>query len=133
MELEWIATDPETLLLSHNEERSNVDDYLSRIEALRERGEGYTEVGWANRPYPYLALSFRGPYGVVHQWADEGQEFLLAGDGALSDNEEVVLPVLDTETAFTGEFVLNADHAWDITKAFIRSGSVEDLGEWCLL
>jgi hypothetical protein len=31
---------------------------------------------------------------------------------------------------FTGHFVMSSDRAWDVVHAFIRSGSVDDLGDW---
>jgi hypothetical protein len=31
---------------------------------------------------------------------------------------------------FTGHFVMSSDRAWDVVQAFVRSGSVDDLGDW---
>lgn len=130
MKLEWIATDPENGRLSHTRSTA-VEDYIARMEALRELGEGYTEVGLADRPYPYLAFGFRGSHGVIHQFAAEGEVFLLSGDCIVADEQTVLVPILDNdESGFTGEFVLSADHAWAAVKEFVRNGSAEGLGHW---
>ena len=133
MDLEWVATEPDTRRLSHGARRSTVEDYEARIEALRALGEGYSEVSRADRAYPHVAMSFRRPYAVVHQWPNENEIFLLAGDSVIDDHDVVLLPGLESDTPFSGAFVLSADHAWDLVKSFIRSGSVDDLGEWYVL
>jgi hypothetical protein len=108
-----------------------VRDYVARIEALLARGEGYSEVHWADRFHPYLALAFRGGYGVVHQFSADGKVFLLAGGDAIDVNDTVSVPVLDLDDApFTGEYVLSAERAWAAVREFLRHGSAEDLGEW---
>jgi hypothetical protein len=128
MELDWIATDPDSGRLSHTERRSSVETYESRIEVLRALGEGYTEVSWADRDYPHVALSFRNPYGVVH-YMSEDKIYLLAGDGVIGDDQTADVPGLEGDSRFMGAFVLSADHAWEVVKAFLRSGSIEDLGQ----
>lgn len=131
MEVDWRATDPESGRLSP-ERRSSVDEYLAWIEALRALGEGYSEVNLSGSTYPRLALSFRGGYGVVEQFATAEAMFLLAGDGVIADNETVPVPMLDDPdlAEFTGAFVVSADHAWAVVREFLRGGSVEDLGDW---
>jgi hypothetical protein len=49
VEVEWVATDPDSRLLSHAEQRSSVGDYVARIEALLALGEGYSHVHEADR------------------------------------------------------------------------------------
>jgi hypothetical protein len=132
VEVDWIATDPETRRLSYTERRTTAEEYVARIEALRALGEGYSEVSLADRAYPYLSWSFRGGYGVVHQFAAEDKVFLLAGDGIIANEQTVLVPVMeDIDNAeFTGAFVLSADHAWAAVREFLRHGSAEDLGPW---
>lgn len=130
MQVDWIATDPQTRRLSRTERRTTVDEFVARIEALRALGEGYSEVGVARRAYPYLALSFRGGYGVVHQFSARDNVFLLAGDGIIASEQSVLVPVMDDGVEFTGAFVLSADHAWAVVREFLRHGSADDLGHW---
>lgn len=132
MDVEWIATEPDSRRLSLTEKRTSADDYIALVEALLAAGEGYSEVHWADRAYPYLTLSFRGDYGVVHQFSADGKVLLLTGDGVIGAHEIVVVPVLDdgAGTPFSGEYVLSAEHAWAAVQDFLRHGVVEDLGEW---
>jgi hypothetical protein len=130
VELEWIATDPDSRTLSYTEQRSTVDDYLSRIETLRALGEGFSQVHWADRDYPLVTLRFRNAFGVVDHFTDDDKVYLLVGDGVIANDETVLVPGIQGDSWFTGAFVMTADYAWDVVKAFIRSGSVEDLGEW---
>jgi hypothetical protein len=66
VDVEWIATDPDSWRLSFTRSRTSTDDYVALIEALLATGEGYSEVSWADRDCPYLTLSFRGGYGVLN-------------------------------------------------------------------
>jgi hypothetical protein len=34
---------------------------------------------------------------------------------------------------FTGDFILHVDRAWGLVQKFIRTGRVNELGEWCEL
>lgn len=83
MDVKWIATDPDSQRLSFVERRTSADDYIARIEALLAVGEGYSEVQWADRSHPYVALAVRGGYGVVHLFSADGELFILAGDGVI--------------------------------------------------
>lgn len=130
MDVEWIAIDPDTGRLSYVESRTNAEDYVARLEALGMRGEGYSEVTLADRPYPRFALTFRGPYGVVHKFSSEDEVSLLVGNGTVNDDQTVLLPGVEGDTEFSGEFVSNADHAIHVVIAFVRSGSISELGEW---
>ena len=131
MELEWTATDPETLGLSYVEQRSGVDEYVARIEALRSYpGEGYSEVHWADRDYPLVTLQFRHPYGVVHYMSENGAIHLLVGDGVVDDEEGVLVPGLEDQSEYSGTFVMSSDRAWEVVQEFLRTGTVEQLGKW---
>jgi len=59
-EVEWIATDPLSLVVSYPERRPSLPAYIARVEALLARDEGYTEVRWAGRAYPYRRDTVRG-------------------------------------------------------------------------
>jgi hypothetical protein len=132
VEVDWIATDPESGRLSYTFRRTAAEEYVARIEALLAQGEGYSEVSLAGRTYPRLTLSFRGDYGVVHQFSAEDTEHLLAGDGSVANDQTVLVPVMDDipSAQFTGAFVRSTDHAWEAVRKFIRDGSAEDLGNW---
>lgn len=132
MEFDWIATDPATRRLSGAERRTTAEEYIARIGELRALGEGYSEVSLAGRAYPRLALSFRGGYGVVHQFSAADKVFLLAGDGVIANDQTVHVPVLDDidDGEFTGACVLSAGHAWAAVREFLRHGTPEDLGHW---
>lgn len=132
VEVDWIATGPKTRRLSGTERRTTAEEYVARIEALRALGEGYSEVSLAGRAYPRLTLSFRGGYGVVHQFSVADKVFLLAGDGVIANDQAVLVPMLDDidDARLTGAFVLSVDHAWAAVREFLRHGTVEDLGHW---
>jgi hypothetical protein len=57
----------------------------------------------------------------------------LVGDGSVSPEGEVDVPVMDDLGTFTGDFVMGVDRAWDVMENFVRAGMVEGLGEWCEL
>ncbi len=132
MDVDWIATDPESRRLSFAERRSSAEEYFARIEALRALGWGYSEVHLAGTDYPVLALSFRGGYAVLHQFSAEEKVLLLAGEGVIADDETVLLPVLDDihDTVFSGAFVLSTGGACAAVREFLHHGSAEDLGDW---
>jgi hypothetical protein len=127
----WAATDPGSGRLSPYR-RSSADDYVARIEALLAAGEGYSHVHHVGQQFPLLALSFKGGYGVVHQFSADDKVLLLAGDGVIGARETVPVPVLDDVdyAEFTGEYVLTSGRAWAVVQDFLRHGAVEGLGEW---
>jgi hypothetical protein len=128
----WIATDPDSRRLSFTERRTSADDYMAWIEALLATSDGYSEVHRVDLQHPRLALSFRGGYGVVHQFAAEDKVLLLVGDGVVDARATVLVPVMDDadDAEFSGDYVLSAEHAWAAVKDFLRHGIIEDLGEW---
>jgi hypothetical protein len=130
VDVEWIAIDPDSGRLPYVESRTNAEGYVARLEALALRGEGYSEVNLADQPYPRFALTFRGAYGVVHKFSSEDEVSLLVGNGVVSDDHTVLFPGLEGDTEISGEFVSNSDHAIDVVIAFVRSGSIAELGEW---
>jgi hypothetical protein len=131
MEVDWIATDPESGQLSLTERHSSAEEYLARIEALLALGWGYSEVSLSGSAYPHLTLSFRGEYAVVHQFPTENKVLLLAGDGVIADDQTALVPVLDIDSVpFDGAVVLSTEHACTAVREFLRHGSVNDLGDW---
>jgi hypothetical protein len=132
VDVEWIATDPKSRRLSFTKRRSSAEEYVAQIEALRALGWGYSEVNLSGRDYPYLTLSFRGDYAVLHQFSAENKVLLLAGGGVIADDETVLVPILDDidDATFSGAFVLSTERACAAVREFLRHGSVEDLGDW---
>lgn len=131
MDVMWTATDLGSGRLS-SYRQSSADDYAARIEALLATGEGYSQVHHVGQQYPLLAFSFKGGYGVVHQFPAEDRVLLLSGDGVIGTGESVPVPVLDDAdyAEFSGEFVLAAGHAWAVVQDFLRRGAVEGHGQW---
>lgn len=115
------------------ERRSELHDVVSAFRELRATGQGHLEVNLPDSPYPYLTLSFLGDHAVIHLFTSEGSVSLLVGDGSVSPEGEVDVPVMDDLGTFTGDFVMGVDRAWDFTENFVRAGTVEGLGEWCEL
>lgn len=37
---------------------------------------------------------------------------------------------MDELAEFTGEFVIDVDHAWDVMRTLMNTGSTSDLGSW---
>ncbi|MFC8346287.1 hypothetical protein [Streptomyces sp. NPDC057280] len=103
---------------------------MNDLTEPRSRGQGHLEVALPGVTYPYLTLSFRGGHAVVHLFTDEETVFLLVGDGTVSPDETVEVPVLDELAIFTGHFVMGVDRARDVVQSFVRTGSFTGLGEW---
>lgn len=130
MEIEWIATDPESGLLSPVETRSSVDEYVSRINVLLGRGEGFSQVHLAGEDYPLLSFRFRNSYGVVDRFAPDGTMHILRGNGVVPANDDMFFPGLEGDSQFSGEYILSADRAWREIAEFLSSGSVSDPNQW---
>jgi hypothetical protein len=105
-------------------------EFLDVLERAKAKGAGYVEVCHADHEFPMLALSLAQSRGVVHQFASETISLLLAGDGSVHSSTEVELPVMDGTVMFTGAFVLAADAACEVVRAFALGAAVSDLGEW---
>ncbi|MER6290617.1 hypothetical protein [Streptomyces sviceus] len=112
------------------ERRSQLPDLLSAFRELRASGRGHLEVNLLDSLYPYLTLSFLGDHAVIHLFTSEESISLLVGDGSVSPDGEVDVPVMDELATFTGDFVMGVDCAWDVMENFVRAGTVEGLGEW---
>ncbi|MFJ3091422.1 hypothetical protein [Streptomyces sp. NPDC086838] len=133
MSVVWAVTSPESGLFHPVERRSEVKDLSDRFNDLRSRGEGYVEVRTANREFPVLTLAFRGDHAVVHLMSDTERLSLLVGDGTVPSGAEVEVPIVDGLAAFTGDFVLDVDRAWDLVHDFAQTRAAGPLGEWCEL
>jgi hypothetical protein len=112
------------------EVNGRVVEFLDMLERVRAKGVAYVEVCHADHEYPMLALSLSQSRGVVHQFSSEATSLLLAGDGSAHPSNEVELPVMDAPAVFTGAFVLTADAACEVVRAFVLGVAVSDLGEW---
>lgn len=134
MDVEWTAIAPDSGSgPAQAEHRTTAEEYVSQLRQLESRGAGYSEVSLADQPYPHLALTFRGSRGTVHKFSDGDEVALLIGNGVVNANEIVSLPGLEGDTEFTGNFVSSADRAIGLVVAFVRTGSIENLGDWEVL
>jgi hypothetical protein len=107
--------------------------FSDRFSDLRSRGQGYVEGRSPDREFPVLILAFRGDHAVVHLMSDTERMSLLVGDGTVPSGAEVEVPIMDDLAAFTGDFVLDVDRAWDLVHDFTRMRAAGPLGEWCEL
>jgi len=130
MSVVWAATSPESGRFHPVERGLEVQDLADRFNDLRSRGQGYAEVRSRNSDFPVLTLAFRGDHAVVHLMSDTGRMSLLAGDGTVPSGVEVEVPVMDDLAAFTGDFVLDVDRAWNLVHDFMQTWEADPLGEW---
>ncbi|MFD6285256.1 hypothetical protein [Streptomyces sp. NPDC060205] len=128
MSVVWAATSPESGLFQPAERHSEVTELSDRFSDLRSRGQGYVEVRSPHTEFPVVTLAFRGDHAVIHLMRDTVRMSLLVGDGTVVTEAEV--PVMNESVAFSGEFVLNIDRAWDLVTCFIRTWAPGPLGEW---
>ena len=133
MSVVWAATSPESGLFHPVERCSEVKDLADRFNELRSRGHGYVEVRLPNREFPVLSLAFRDDHAVVHLMSSTERMSLLVGDGTVPSGAEVEVPIMDDLAAFTGDFVLDIDRAWDLLHSFPQTQASGPLGEWCEL
>ncbi|MFF3412597.1 hypothetical protein ACFYW8_41975 [Streptomyces sp. NPDC002742] len=133
MSVVWSMTSLKSGRFSPNERRSELPDLASGFNELRSRGQGYLEVRFPDNAFPQLTLSFRGDHAVIHLFNDEASVSLLVGDGTVSPEVTIDVPIMDDLTEFTGDFILSVHHAWDVVQNFVQTGTVEGLGEWCEL
>ena len=133
MSVVWAATSPESGLFHPVERRSEVKDLSDRFNDLRSRGQGYVEVRSPDREFPVLILAFRDDHAVVHLMSDTERMSLLVGDGTVPSGAEVEVPIMDDLAAFTGDFVLDIDRAWELVHDFTQMWAAGPLGEWCEL
>ncbi|MFJ4467495.1 hypothetical protein ACIP2X_08375 [Streptomyces sp. NPDC089424] len=133
MSVVWAATSPESGLFHPVERGSEVKDLADRFNELRSRGQGYVEVWSPNREFPVLILAFRDDHAVVHLMSDAERVSLLVGDGTVPSSAEVEVPIMDDLAAFTGDFALHIDRAWDLLHDFTQTRAAGPLGKWCEL
>jgi hypothetical protein len=131
MSVVWAATSPESGLFHPVERRSEVEDLSDRFNDLRSRGQGYVEVRSLDREFPVLTLAFRDDHAVVHLMSDAERMSLLVGDGTIPTGAEVEVPIMDYLAAFTGDFVLDIDRAWNLVHEFTQTQTAGSLGKWC--
>ncbi|MFJ7969718.1 hypothetical protein [Streptomyces sp. NPDC096324] len=80
-----------------------------------------------------LILAFRGDHAIIHLMSDAERMSLLIGDGTVPSGAEVEVPIMDDLAAYTGNFVLDTDRAWELVHDFTQTGAAGPLGEWCEL
>jgi len=133
MDVVWSATEVRSrrfLPAPVRSDQAELDDHFRRLR--RRRIRGYFEVEVPDVESPKLTIGFRGEYAVVHMLvvAPVAQSFVLAGDGSVPSEAHVDLPVMDELARFTGDVVLGVHRAWDLVRAFLRTGRAGVLGEW---
>lgn len=129
----WSMTSPESGRFTPGERRSELRDLTDDFNELRSRGRGYLEVRLPDGAFPQLTLSFRDDHAIIHLFTNEESVSLLVGDGTVPPETTVDVLIMDDLAAFTGDFVLSVDHAWDVVRDFVRTEAIEGLGEWCEL
>ena len=127
MDVAWSMTSVQS---TSPESRSELRDLVSAFRELCASGRGHLEVNLPDSLYPYLTLSFLGDHAVIHLFTSEERVSLLVGDGSVSPEGQFDVPVMDELGTFTGDFVMRVDRAWDVMENFVRTGTVEGLGEW---
>ncbi|MGC2997880.1 hypothetical protein ACPF8X_05600 [Streptomyces sp. G35A] len=130
MSVVWAATSPESGLFHQVEGRSEVKGLTDRFNDLRSLGQGYIEVRLPNRDFPTLILAFRDDHAVVHLMSDPERMSLLVGDGTVPPGAVAEVPIMDDLAAFTGDFVLDADRAWELVHDFTQTRGCRPSGEW---
>jgi hypothetical protein len=113
------------------ERRSEARDLSDRFDDLRSRGHGYIEVRSPDTEFPVLSLAFRDDHAVIHLMRSPERMSLLIGDGTVPSGAEVEVLMVDDLVAFTGDFVLDIDRAWDLICEFTQTRAAGSLGEWC--
>lgn len=106
---------------------------MQRVESLRKRGSGYVEVSRLEQPFPWLAFSFTGDKGVIHQFTSPDECLLLRGYGSLSSEPHLEAPVHEEMHSFTGDYVLAVDQALDVVTRFVAGFDPTELGDWEVL
>ncbi|MFG3187222.1 hypothetical protein [Streptomyces nigra] len=76
-----------------------------------------------------LTLAFRDVHAVGHLMGDTERMSLLVGDGTVPSGAEVEVPIMNDLAAFTGDFVLDTDRAWDLVRSFTQTRVAGSLGE----
>jgi hypothetical protein len=99
---------------------------------LRAQGAGYVEVARGDA-YPAIAIGFLGDRAVVSSFASVEGVALLRGDGSLSSDAEVEVPVYAENAVYTGGFVSTVDTAWAAVRRFVGTGDLAAAGEWVAL
>jgi hypothetical protein len=133
MDVVWSATELGSRRFSPTPVRSDPAELDNHFRKLRRRRiRGHIEVAVPDVESPRLTIGFRGDYAVIHMFsvAPVAQSFLLAGDGSVPDEAYVQVPVMNELARFNGDVVLNVHRAWDLVRAFIRTGRASDIGQW---
>ncbi|WP_371799007.1 hypothetical protein OG963_14315 [Streptomyces sp. NBC_01707] len=133
MSVVWSMTSPESGVFHPGERRSELRDLTDEFNELRSHGQGYLEVRLPDNEFPQLTLGFQSDHAIIHLFTSEESMSLLSGDGTVSSEVTIDVPIMSEMSTFTGDFVLSVDHACDVVRNFVRTGAFEELGEWCEL
>lgn len=129
-EIAWSATSPDTGAYSAVEQVSGENDLLARLVQLQSRGEGYLEMRQSNHKFPLLTVGFRGDRAIIHSFVDSETTRLLYGDESVHAERQIEVPIMEENGLFTGAFVISSTRLSGIVQEFLRTGSVDKLGEW---
>ena len=124
VEAVWAASSPVSGRFSPSEVTSTAAELLERYRQLRERGEGYVEVRLPNRGFPVVTVGFRGGLAVAHVADGPTSMALLRGDGSVSPDQLVEVPIMDDAAQFSGDIAMTLDSAWGLLDDFLRTGLV---------
>lgn len=123
-------TSPASGQFSAGERITDLEELENEFNKLRARELGYLEARLADGEFPRLTLGFRGEHAIIHLFSDADCVSLLAGDGTVSPEATISVPVMDDLAEFTGDFALSVEDAWQAVRNFLQSGAHQELGEW---
>ena len=129
MRIAWSATSTEGRFIPAEREASP-DTVCEHFSLLRAQGYGYFEIRGIDNEFPVLTIGFRDTHAVVHRMISTEEVSLLAGDGTAVPGESIEVPIMDDLAEFTGQFIIDVDHAWETVRTFMMTGSTADLGTW---
>src|SRR5690349_13368855 len=91
----WVASSPDSGRFTSADVSSEWEVLQDRFDRLRSRSQGYVELHRPGQEYPLISFSFRENYAVLHLFEDPERTLLLKGDGVVSENVDVDVPVMD--------------------------------------
>jgi hypothetical protein len=130
MDVDWVATDPESGRFSGIYATSTFRELEDRLAALRARGEGYFQVARIGHEYPYLILGFCGAHGVLYRMDNAETMLIHVGDGAVSEGDEVMVLVMEDHNDVSGKYALTLERAWGVVKEFAATGATGGDEAW---
>jgi hypothetical protein len=129
MEVDWCSYLPGRISGRGVSRVTSSEEFQVVLTDLQRSG-GYVEVCVADAPYPALALSVSGHFGVVHSFFGEDDCRLLQGDGSAPSSDVRKFPILDEDAVFSGGFISSRTRACNVLSAFVEGIAPAALGEW---